>query len=75
MSHEPNLPKLELSYSTRKALTVHVGETAGSEIADLLMRMANQIEELKRTKVSVTPVIPQSKSASSPLAALDNEVF
>ncbi len=37
--------------------------------------MAGQIEELKRTKVSVTPVIPQPKAERSPLAALDNEVF
>ncbi len=75
MSTDPNLSKLELSYSTRKALSVHIGEAAGQEIADLLVRMANQIEELKRTKVNVTPVIPQPKAERSPLAALDNEVF
>lgn len=68
-------PKLELSYSARKALSVHIGEAAGQEIADLITKMANQIEELKRTKVSITPVIPQPKVERSPLAALDNEEF
>ncbi len=75
MNNEQGLAKLELSYSARKALSVHIGEAAGSEIADLLVRMANQIEELKRTKVSITPVIPQPRADRSPLAALDNEVF
>ena len=72
---DPNLAKLGLSYSARKALAVHIGEAAGNEIAELLMRMAKQIEELQRTKVSITPVVPQSKAERSPLAALDNEVF
>ena len=36
---------LSLSYSARKALTVHLGESAGNEIASLLQRMAAQIEE------------------------------
>lgn len=49
---------LGLSYSTRKALTVHVGEAAGNEIANLIQRMAAQIEELKRSKVNVTPIVP-----------------
>jgi hypothetical protein len=74
MSKDSN-PKLDLSYSARKALSVHIGEAAGQEIADLLTKMANQIEELKRTKVSITPVIPQPKAERSPLAALDNEEF
>ncbi len=43
-----------LSYNARKALIVHVGESAGNEIADLLKKMANEIEELRRTKVSIT---------------------
>jgi len=47
-----------LSYSARKALTVHIGEKAGAEIADLLQQMASEIEELRRTKVSVTRIVP-----------------
>ncbi len=75
MASDQSLSKLGLSYSARKALTVHIGESAGQEIADLLMRMASQIEELQRSKVSITPVIPQSRQERSPLAAIDNEVF
>ena len=47
-----------LSYNARKALMVHVGEAAGAEIANLIQRMAAEIEELRRTKVSVTRVVP-----------------
>jgi hypothetical protein len=66
---------LSLSYSARKALTVHLGEAAGNEIATLLQRMATQIEELKKSKVSVTQVIP-SQSVLDPLSkALENETF
>lgn len=49
---------LGLSYSARKALCVQLGEAAGTEIANLLQRMAVQIEELKRSKVNVTQVVP-----------------
>jgi hypothetical protein len=47
-----------LSYNARKALTVHIGEKAGAEIADLLQQMAKEIDELRRTKVSVTRIVP-----------------
>lgn len=66
---------LGLSYNAKKALSVHIGESAANEIATLLQRMAVQIEELKRNKVSVTPVIPGPKQDISPLASLDNETF
>lgn len=66
---------LSLSYSARKALTVHLGEVAGNEIASLIQRMAAQIEELKRNKVSVTQVIP-NQGVSDPLSkALESESF
>ncbi|QDV23546.1 hypothetical protein [Aureliella helgolandensis] len=52
---------LGLSYSARKALSVHVGEAAGNEIANLIQRMAAQIEELKRSKVNVTSIVPGAK--------------
>lgn len=47
-----------LSYNARKALTVHIGEKAGGEIADLIQQMAAEIEELRRSKVNITPIIP-----------------
>ncbi len=42
----------------RRALAVHIGEQAGAEIADLIQRMATEIEELRRTKVSITRIVP-----------------
>ncbi len=47
-----------LSYNARKALMVHVGESAGAEIANLISQMSAEIEELKRTKVNVTKIVP-----------------
>lgn len=64
-----------LSFSTRKALSVQLGESASEEIASLLHRMAMQIEELKRSKVSVTPVVPGAVKEVSPLHSIDNETF
>ncbi len=66
---------LGLSYQARKALNVHVGEAAGTEIANLLQRMAAQIEELKRSKVNVTPVVPTNKLENATLTALEQETF
>jgi hypothetical protein len=45
---------LNLSYNTRKALAVHLGESAASEIANLIQRMAAQIEELNSAIESET---------------------
>ncbi|MCG8653472.1 MAG: hypothetical protein MI861_26775 [Pirellulales bacterium] len=47
-----------LSYNSRKALMVNIGEAAGTEIANLIAQMAAEIEELRRTKVSVTKIVP-----------------
>ncbi len=52
-----------LSYNSRKALTVHIGEQAGTEIANLIQRMATEIDELRRTKVSVTRIVPNQNRA------------
>ena len=67
--------ELGLSFSARKALTVHLGEAAGNEIATLLQRMAAQIDELKKSKVSVTQVIPGQVKQDPLLQSLDNESF
>ncbi len=68
---------LGLSYSARKALAVHVGEAAGNEIANLIQRMASQIEELKRSKVNVTPVVPGLKQEEDDhvAATIESETF
>jgi len=47
-----------LSYNARKALMVHIGEKPGAEIADLIQQMATEIDELRRTKVSITRIVP-----------------
>lgn len=65
---------LGLSYNARKALSVHIGEAAGSEIANLLQRMAAQIEELKRSKVNVTPVVPSARR-DDVASAIESETF
>jgi hypothetical protein len=66
---------LELSPNTRKALCVHLGENAGNEIAQLIRSLAAQIEELKRTKVNVTQVIPDASKPDPVLSALESESF
>lgn len=64
---------LGLSQSARKALQVHVGDAAGTEIANLIQRMALQIEELKRSKVSITPVVPSSRREK--VRSIEEETF
>ena len=41
---------LGLSYSARKALCVQLGDTAGTEIANLVQRLSAQIEELSAAR-------------------------
>ena len=48
-----------LSYNSRKALMVNIGEAAGTEIANLISQMAAEIEELRRTKVNGDPDRPR----------------
>jgi len=67
--------ELGLSDSARKALKVHLGENAGNEIANLFQKMASQIEELKKGKVSVTQVIPDASKPDPVIAALESESF
>ncbi len=64
-----------LSYNARKALSVQIGEKAGTEIANLIQRMAGQIEELKRSKVNVTPVVPGAKKDDHLSSTLESETF
>ena len=52
---------LNLTDGCRKALTVHLGEAAGKEVADLILRMADRIEQLEESKVDVMPIVPTQK--------------
>jgi hypothetical protein len=54
-----------LSFNTRKALSVQLGDAAGQEVANLLQKLAARVEELERSKVSVTPVAPESSRVIS----------
>ena len=47
-----------LSYNTQKALMVHIGDAAGTEVANLLAQLCAEVEELRRTKVNVTKIVP-----------------
>lgn len=51
-----------LTYNCRKALMNNIGESAGEEIANMISQMAAEIEELRRTKVSVTRIVPGAKN-------------
>lgn len=51
-----------LSYNSRKALMVQIGESAGMEIANLIAQMSLEIEELRRNKVDVTPIVSPTLS-------------
>ena len=57
-----------LSYNSRKALIVNIGETAGTEIAELMSQMAAEIEELRRIKVNVTRIVPGTSEPHSAIA-------
>ncbi len=54
-----------LSYNSRKALMVNIGDQAGMEIANLISQMASEIEELRRTKVSVTRIVPTATDSAA----------
>lgn len=66
---------LGLSYSARKALCVQLGDAAGTEVANLVQRMAAQIEELKRVKVNVTPVVPGVAATHDVESVFESEAF
>ena len=54
-----------LTYNSRKALQVNLGEAAGTELANLITQMATEIEELRRSKVNVTNIVPGLSSTKA----------
>ena len=48
----------ELSFRSRKALSVHVGEAAAAEIIDFLEQLTERVEQLERGKVDVIQIVP-----------------
>ena len=64
MSNRINVQSLPgLSDRARKALRVHVGEQAGQEIADVIGMLIQRIDDLERTKVSITRIVPGNAGA------------
>ena len=51
------MKKLELSYRSRKALSVHVGEAAATEIVEFLGELTARVEQLERGKVDVMQIV------------------
>ena len=49
-----------LSFNTRKSLCNHLGELAGAELAEYLQHIKARLEFIERTKVDVTPIVPQT---------------
>lgn len=52
------MQELNLSFNSKKALCVQVGEDAGHEITALLEALIHKVEELERKKVDVMPIVP-----------------
>jgi len=52
------MKKLELSFRSRKALSVHVGEAAATDIIDFLERLEERVEQLEHGKVDVIEIVP-----------------
>ena len=51
-----------LSDRAQKALRVHVGEKAGEEITEVISALVQRIDDLERSKVSITRIVPGSGS-------------
>ncbi len=49
---------LELSFRSRKALSVHIGEAAATDIIDFLEQLTERVEQLERGKVDVMQIVP-----------------
>jgi hypothetical protein len=47
-----------LSFNTRKALCLQLGDAAGKELADVLERLTARLDAMDREKVSVIPIVP-----------------
>ncbi len=52
--------KHPLDMSTRKTLEVQLGEDTGREISEVIFQLAARIEQLERSKVDKTMIVPPS---------------
>lgn len=57
--------KHPLEFTTRKALEVQLGETPGREIAEVIFQLAARIEQLERSKVDKTFIVPTTSGPAT----------
>jgi hypothetical protein len=60
-----------LSLDTRKALRLHLGESASSELLGVLDRLSAEIKHLQKHKVSSTPIVSRKGSFEETLIVTD----
>ena len=56
-----------ISFNTRKSLCNHLGDIAGNELADFLLKLKGQLEQIERNKVDRMPVVPDTPSQALPV--------
>ena len=59
------MAEMKLSFAIRKALCVQLGDSPGTEVAELLKDLLDRVEYLERSKVDVTPIVPMARSLSA----------
>jgi hypothetical protein len=47
-----------LSFNTRKALCLQLGENAGRELANALEQLSARLDAMERSKMDILPVVP-----------------
>jgi hypothetical protein len=52
------MPGPVISYGTRKALEVQLGEEAARELLSVMQKISDAVSALEKKKVDVTPVAP-----------------
>jgi hypothetical protein len=52
------MKQLGLSFNSRKALSVNLGDEAAEEIVGLFEQLTKRIQELERGKVDVLQIVP-----------------
>ena len=53
-----------ISFNTRKSLCNHLGDLAGNELAEFLLKLKGQLERIERTKVDRMPIVPDTQTVA-----------
>jgi len=69
------MDKMSISFNTRKSLCNHLGDVAGNELADFLLRLKGQLERIERNKVDRTPVVPDGIAVAVGLRAATTPIW